>query len=386
MKYIIILPDGMADLPIKKLKNKTPLEYASTPHMDYMVQNGKVGAVHTIPKNMNPGSDIANMSILGINPKKISIGRGALESLAMGINIDKSKIIFRANFVTVHNNRMIDYTGGNIKSKEGKKLITYLNKNLRNYNIKFIPGLDYRNIAVLNKSEIDLQTTPPHDITNKKITNYLPKGSDSKLIKNIMYKTRELLNQYKTSTNMMWLWGEGKIDDGISFFEKYKLKGAVISAVDIIKGIAKLLKMNIIKVPGITGDIDTNYSNKAKAVIRNLNKYDFIFVHIEATDETGHRGNYKEKIKAIENIDKYIVGKIINSIDDDTVITLLPDHPTPCKLKTHTSEPVPFVIYSKKKNYINKKFTNFSEKICKNPPITIKHGYKLLDYILKEVF
>jgi 2,3-bisphosphoglycerate-independent phosphoglycerate mutase len=193
MKYIVILPDGMADLPIEALDNKTPLEYAKTPNMDYMAENGITGCVNTVPAGMKPGSDVANMSVLGINPKEVSIGRGALESLAMGVRIDPDKIIFRANFVTVKDNKMSDYTGGGIKSSEGRKLISLLNKELKNFGIKFIPGLDYRNIAVLDKSKLDIKTTPPHDITDKRIDKYLPQGNDASLIRDIMFKTRDIL-------------------------------------------------------------------------------------------------------------------------------------------------------------------------------------------------
>ncbi len=385
MKYILILPDGMADLPIKGLGGKTPLEYAHTPYMDYMSKNGIVGCVKTVPTGIKPGSDIANMSILGVNPKKVKIGRGALEALAMGLNDLEDKIIFRANFVTIRNNIMEDYTGGGIKSKTGKKIINHLNKYFKNKGVRFVSGLDYRNIAIIDKDNIDVKTIPPHDILNKKINNYLPKGKDSKFIIDIMNKTSELIknSNIKSNTNMIWLWGEGKINKGFSFEEKYGVKGAVISAVDIIKGIARYLGMDVIKVKRITGDIDTAYNNKAKAALKNLDKYDFIFVHIEAPDEAGHRGNPEEKVEAIEKIDKDIVGFILNNIKSDTKIILLPDHPTPCKLRTHTDKPVPFVIYNTNKN--NKsKINKFSEKICLKRQNVIRAGYKFLEYIMKE--
>jgi len=388
-KLIVVLPDGMSDFPIKDLNNKTPLQVAEKEHFDFILRNGVCGAVHTVPDGLEPGSDVANLSILGVNSKSYSIGRGALEALAENIKVKDNEEIFRANFVTVIDNILIDYTGGNIKTSEAKKLINYLNNNF-NSEIKFFTGVDYRNLAVIKDGFLKVKTVPPHNIIGQNIEGYLPKGKGSEIIREIMFKTYELLSAHqfnkrkKMPTNMVWLWGEGRVDSRVpSFYDKYGMKGAVISAVNIIRGIAKLLKMDVIDVPGITGDFDTNYSNKAKYALKNIDKYDFIYVHIEAPDEAGHRGNYKEKVRAIEEIDKKVLKPLLES-DKKFNLLILPDHPTSTVKRTHVKHPVPFVLYSKyKKNRINHKYKKFSEHILKNPLVEIKDGYKLLEWVIK---
>jgi len=391
MKLIVVIPDGMTDLPVKELDNKTPLEKAVTPNIDSILRKGITGIVYTVPSGIQPGSDIANLSILGINPARVNIGRGALEALAQNIKIKKNEYVFRANFVCIKNNILIDYTGGNIKTLQAKKLIELLNRNFDS-RVRFIPGVDYRNLAIVqNNKDIKVVTTPPHNIINKKIDKYLPQGKSATIIREIMFKTYEILSRYslnkkrKIAANMMWLWGEGKINDKhiIPFYEKYNLRGAVISAVDIIRGIGKLLKMDIIQVPGITGDFRTNYKNKAIYALKNLKKYDFIYIHIEAPDEAGHQGNYKEKIKAIEKIDRLIIKPLVESKEKFNIL-FLPDHPTPICKRTHINYPVPFILYSKEKNLLpNHNFKEFNETIISKFPLKIKNGYKFLEWVLK---
>ncbi len=389
MNLVVIVPDGMTDLPVKELDNKTPLQTANTRYIDFMLRNGITGIVSTIPANIEPGSDVANLSILGINPKRIKIGRGALEALAKNINIKKNENVFRANFVCIKNNILVDYTGGNIKTSQAKKLINFLNKNFDS-NIRFVSGVDYRNIAIIKNNKINIKTTPPHNIINKKIDKFLPQGKSAALIREIMFKTYDILSTHplnknkKNPANMMWLWGEGGLDGKIdSFYEKYKLKGAIISAVDIIRGIGRLLKMDIINVPGITGDFRTNYKNKAIYTLKNLKKYDVIYVHIEAPDEAGHHGNWKEKVRAIERIDKQVVKPLLDSKEKFNIL-LLPDHPTPIIKRTHINSPVPFILYSKNNTLLpNHKFIKFNEYILNNPPVIIKKGYTLLNWVLR---
>ena len=387
----MVIPDGLSDLRIKKYKNKTPLDKAKIPHIDYMLKNGLTGAVKSIPKNKPPGSDVANLSLMGVNTNSVCPGRGALEALAQNIKIKHNETAFRANFVTIEKNIMKDYTGGNIKTHHGRHLINFLNKNFDNA-VRFYPGVDYRNIVIIRKSNLKLKTEPPHNILDRNIQPYLPRGKDGAFITNIMKKSNKILSESgyfkkkKLKANYMWLWGEGgQAKDIISFYKKYNLKGAVISAVDIMKSIAGLLKMDIIKVPGITGDFNTNYYNKAKYALTNLKKYDFIFIHIEAPDEAGHKGDFQEKKKTVEKIDKDIIKPLLEN-NQKFNISFLPDHPTPLKYRTHTNQEVPFILYSKEKSLVpNHKFNHYSEQIIKNPPVFIKNGHQFLDRIMDMI-
>lgn len=387
IKLVIVVPDGMTDLPVPELGGKTPLEVAKTPNMDFILKNGVAGIVWNVPSDMEPGSDVANLSILGVNPKKIDIGRGALEALAKDIKLKNNEYVFRANFVTIEDNVMKDYTGGNIKTEYAEKLIDYLNKKI-DKNVKFFPGVDYRNLAIIKtEKKINVKTTPPHNIIDKEIFSFLPKGKYSELVKDIMFESYNLLSKLKNkrvSANMVWLWGEGKVNGKVESFEKrYGIKGAVITAVDIIKGIAKLLKMEILDVPGITGDLNTSYKNEAIYALKNLKDYDCIYLHIEAPDEAGHQGNYKEKIKSIEKIDKLVLGTLLKK-KDDIYILLLPDHPTSISQRKHINSPVPFILYGKDIR-ANNNFEKFSEKILNECTLKIKEGDKLLDWVLSKI-
>lgn len=386
MKYIMVIPDGLTDFCLKKKIKKTPLDEANIPYIDTLLQNGLTGTVKTIPNNMSPGSDVANLSLLGVNPRSFIMGRGAIEALARDIKLNKNQTAFRANFVTIKNDLMVDYTGGDIKNKNAGELVKLLNNHFDN-SITFYHGVSYRNIAIINKSNLKLQTEPPHNILDKKIQSYLPSGRDGALIRNIMQQASIVLNnsaylkKKKLKANSIWLWGEGHVKCGDSFYKRHHLKGAVISAVDIIRGIAKFLKMDVINVPGITGDFNTNFENKAKYALKNIDKYDFIYVHVEATDEAGHKGDFQEKKKAIEKIDQLIVKPLLKSNKKFNII-LIPDHPTPIKLRTHIDEEVPFIIYSKYKTLTpNHQFRHYSEQILRKSPITIKKGHKFLEQV-----
>ncbi|MDD5067919.1 MAG: cofactor-independent phosphoglycerate mutase [bacterium] len=389
MKYVMIIPDGLTDLAVKELKNKTPLEKAYIPHINFLLQNGLTGAVRTVPDHHEPGSDVANLSLLGVDPRKVRIGRGALEALSQNIRINKQETILRLNFVTVKDDIMIDNTGGDIKSLEARGLIRELNRKI-GQGKKFYPGVGYRNLVKISRAGLNIHTVPPHDILGKKIHQHLPEGKDRNVIIGIMEQANRILTQSsfrrtrKIKANAVWLWGEGYAVDTDSFYKKYGLKGAVISAVDIIKGIARLLKMDVIDVPGITGDFHTCYRNKALYALRNLKKYDFIFIHIEATDEAGHKGDYKEKIKAIEKIDREIVRTLLKAQEKFSII-LLPDHPTPVKYRTHINKEVPFIFYSKGKALCpNHHFKTYSENILKRPPLFIKEGHTFLKKIFNQ--
>jgi len=388
MKYIIIVPDGMADFPLKELDNKTPLEYAKTPNMDSLAKTGLCGSVNNTPKGFTPGSDIANMNILGINPKKYHSGRAPLEAISEDIPLTKNNLIYRLNFVTIKKNIMKDFTAHHIPTKEAKKLIKYLDKNFKKkfgdvFNLH--SGVSYRNLLIFhNKKDTHFNYTPPHNITDQNISNYLPSPEDT--IYHIMEEAHNLLKNKKINTTKatdIWLWGQGKIKKIPNFTHRYKIKGSMITAVDLLKGIGKAYGLEILKVPKITGYYDTSYENKAKYALASLKKNDFVFIHIEAPDEAGHEGNVKQKVKAIENVDKKLLGYILKNISfPDYKILILPDHRTPIKHKTHTSDDVPFLIFSSSKSYkIN--CVEYNEKIIKKTKIIFKEGYKLINYFFK---
>lgn len=393
MKYIVVIPDGLTDFYPFKGRKPSPLEKAYIPNIDYLLCNGLAGTVNTIPKGLSPGSDVANMSLLGIDPRTTSIGRAALEALSQGIELKKNQTAFRMNFVTIKNNKLTDYTGGEIKTKDAKKIIQRFNKHFTN-DISFYPGVSYRNIAVINRNDIKIKTEPAHNITGKDIAPYQPKGRDKDYIRSIMNQAHQIIiscdhvKNKNLKTNHIWLWGEGYLEKSTSFYQKYRMKGAVISAVDIVRGIAKLLKMDVLKVPGITGDINTSFTNKAKYALKYLDQYDLVYVHVEATDEAGHKGNFKEKRLAVEKIDQDIIKPLLHSKKKFNIV-VVPDHPTPLSIQTHYNQEVPFVLYSKYKKLIpNHKYKHYSEKIIKDSPIRIKKGdqfiQKMVDLIKKN--
>jgi 2,3-bisphosphoglycerate-independent phosphoglycerate mutase len=400
MKYIVIVPDGAADYPIEELSGKTPLQVAHIPNMDFLASNGVVGSVRNVPSDFPPGSDVANLSILGYNPRIYYTGRAPLEAVSMRLSLSKEDIAYRCNLVTLKNsgkNRILmdDYSGGHISSEEAKILIEEINKKLGNESVRFYPGVSYRHIMVWKGGTEDIECTPPHDFTGKEISRYLPIGKNANFLKNMIFKSMEILKEHpvnkkrvvegKKPANSIWLWGQGRMPNLPTFQEKYNITGALISAVDLTKGIGILAGFHIINVPGATGWIDTNYEGKAEYALNALESVDFVYIHIEAPDETGHQGDYKLKIKALEDIDRLVVNKILNEAPKrfkNFKILLLPDHPTPVKIKTHTSDPVPFVIYDGLKRE-SKKEREFSEAILSSPDIKIEDGYKLMDLFLK---
>ncbi|MCA9400543.1 MAG: cofactor-independent phosphoglycerate mutase [Candidatus Omnitrophica bacterium] len=360
MKYIIIVPDGMADHPIESIGGKTPLEVAVTTNMDHMAQNGLIGCVQTIPDEFSPGSDIGNMSILGYDPQTYHTGRAPLEAANLNILLNDDEVIFRCNLTTIYEDHMADYSAGHISTKEANEIIQSLNKQIKYEGIEFFTGKSYRHLLKMKVKEpkafTKIKTVPPHDILKKNIKSYLPKGADTEMLLKIMEQAKAILDEHPVNqvradlkenpANSIWLWGQGTRPYFPPFKEKYGLSGAMISAVDLVNGIGRLADLEIIDVPGITGYYDTNFAGKAEYAIKALERHDFVYVHIEAPDEAGHNGDLNEKIKAIENIDKHIVGAILNQFDQNNArILVLPDHPTPVEIRTHTHEPVGFVMY-----------------------------------------
>lgn len=354
MKFVVILGDGMADLPLEALGGRTPLQAAKKPNMDMVAEEGRSGLARTVPDGMPPGSDVANLSIMGYDPRKYYTGRAPLEAAAMGIHLAEDDIAFRCNFVTVINGIMSDYSAGHITSDEGHELIKALKPLMPEK--RLYPGVSYRNLLILKAGESAI-CTPPHDIADKPIDDYLPRGKDSELLLELMEIAKPILAAHpvnvkriregKKPANMIWLWGQGGAPSMPKFTEKYGLNGAMISAVDLLKGIGTYAGLKIIDVPGATGNIDTNYEGKVKAALDAMVEGDFVYLHIEAPDEAGHEGDLKLKIRAIELFDQRVVGPLIQGLKssgDDWRVLLLPDHATPIAVKTHTSDPVPFAI------------------------------------------
>ena len=397
MKYIVIVPDGASDYPIESLGEKTPLEVAQTPFMDSLAQNGIVGRVKTVPSGFTPSSDIANLSLLGYEPEKYYTGRGPLEAANLGIDLSEEDVAFRCNLITQTDDILFDYSAGHITDKESEIIIEFLNKQLSTPQIKFYKGKSYRNLMVYRegaKLGLDkLKYFAPHDIMGKNINKHFPKGANRDIIIELMNKSKELLQNHEINkvridlkenpANMIWLWGAGRKPTMESFHEKFNLKGAVISAVDLIKGIGKTINLEVIEVEGATGYYDTNYLGKAKAALKALEKVDFVFVHIEAPDEAGHNNDLRMKITCIERIDRMVVGPILEGLKDRHFrILITPDHPTPVSKRTHTQEPVPFLISGEgiEKDAI----TTYSELEAQNSNLYFDSGPALLKYFLKE--
>ncbi len=399
MKYIVLVGDGMADYPIKELGNKTPLEAAKVPNMDFIAKNGRAGLVHTIPQGLAPASDVANLSIIGYDPVKYYSGRGPLEAANMGIKLGPDDIAFRCNLVTIDKERMADYSAGHITSEEAATLIKFLDKKLGSEKIKFYPGVSYRHLIIVRDGSLkealrETHCEPPHDITGMEIKGHLPKGDGAKFLIKLMEDSRAILSGHEVNhvridlkenpADMIWLWGQGVETNMPKFSDKFGVTGSVISAVDLIKGIGKLIGLDVINVPGATGYYDTNYQGKAKYAIDSLKDKDFVFVHVEAPDEAGHNGDLRAKMAAIENFDRFIVGAILDKFkkQEDFRVMVLPDHNTPVSLRTHTAEPVPFAVFGK--GFAPNGAQEYSEASAKATGLAFGHGHELMEYFIKS--
>ena len=365
MKYIVVVGDGMADYPIPELGNITPLQAAHKPNMDAVAAKGQNGLLRTVPEDLNPGSDTAILSVLGYDPRRFCTGRGPLEAAARGIELKENDTAFRCNLITEKDGILVDHSADHITSVEAFKLIQSLKKPLEKPNeIEFFSGLGYRHFLILRKipNAHLVECTPPHDSIGADISTIFPRANSAEaektasLLKETILKSKEILCSHpvnitrqksgKRPGNMIWPWGGGKKPVLPSFKKKYGLNAAVISAVDLVKGIGVYTGMKVIDVPGATGLYDTNYEGKAKSALKALEENDMVFVHVEAPDEAGHARDYKLKVKTIEDFDKRLVGRILEGSKGPYAIAILPDHPTPIRIGTHTKDPVPFAIYS----------------------------------------
>ena len=400
MKYVLILGDGMADRPIPELSGKTPLEYAKTPMMDELAKQSEVGLVHTIPEGMSPGSDTANMSVCGYDPKIYYTGRSPLEALSIGVEMKDTDVAIRTNVVTVSDDDLpyeektiIDHSSSEIDTEDAAVLIEAVKKELSNEMFAFYVGTSYRHLLIWDKGSV-VELTPPHDILGKTIGEYLPKES---LLFEMQKKSYEILNNHPINVaraaaglnkaNSIWFWGAGTKPILTSFEEKTGKKGAMISAVDLLKGIAVGAGMDNKNVEGANGQLHTNYEGKAQAAVDALTKegYDFAYIHVEAPDEMGHQGSVERKVQAIEYLDEKVIRYVKEAMDqsgEDYRMLILPDHPTPIAVRTHTSEPVPYLLYDSTDLQDNR--WEYSEKCAEEGGIYKPQGHKLIDYFFSK--
>jgi len=384
MKYFVLLCDGMSDYKIPELGNKTILEYADKSNFDKIAKEGRCGLIKTTPDGMYPGSDICNLSIFGYNPADVYTGRSPIEAASIGVELSENDFAFRCNLVTLSEDGTVmeDFTAHHIDNDSAKMIINKLQEDLKNENIEFYPGVGYRNLMVIRNSDFRLKTTPPHDIIGKKIKEYLPEGEGADRILDIMGKGAEIVKNMGTSANAIWLWGEGKRPNLKAFRSLYGIDGAVISAVDLVRGIGKLAGMKVINVPGATGFVDTNYEGKAEYSISALKDHDYVFVHVEAPDESGHMGRIDLKIKSVEDINKRMLPIIMEGLKSfgEYRILITPDHPTPISLRTNVAEPVPAIIAGSgveaDENHTYNEFVK--------PSFNVTEGYKIAELFIKS--
>ena len=397
MKYIVVLADGMADLPIEELGGKTPLEYAITPFMDKLACSGSMGMVRTVPESMKPGSDVANLAVMGYNPLACYSGRSPLEALSVGVAMKNTDVVFRCNLVTLSEEEpypektILDHSSGEISTQDADILMDAVRDAFQNEEFRFYTGTSYRHITIWDKGEI-LELEPPHDHLGQVIEQYLPQNAE---FRKMMEKSFDVLNNHplnvqrakegKNKANSLWFWGAGTKPARQNFKEKTGLSGTMISAVDLLKGIAVGAGMEVVQVPGATGSLDTNYVGKAQAAVKALleDSRDFVYIHVEAPDEMGHQGNLSHKVRSIEEIDKNIIGIVKNALDEAGEpyrILVLPDHPTPICMRTHTSDPVPYVLYDSR--FDEKKQTAFSEKNAALTGVFQENGYRLMEILI----
>lgn len=400
MKYIVMLGDGMADYPVEALGGKTPLEVAKKPNIDRLARGGRLGMVKTVPDGLKPGSDVANLSAMGYDPLKCYTGRSPLEAVSIGIQMDDTDVAFRCNLVTLSDDAeyaektMVDYSSGEITTAEAAELIRAVDEAFRTDEILFYPGISYRHCMIWHQGPVGLNLTPPHDISDRKITEYLPQNP---VILDLMKRSYEILKAHPINqdrmarglnpANSIWLWGEGTRPGVTGFEAAYGVKASVISAVDLIKGIGLCAGMKVIEVEGATGNIDTNFKGKGEAALKTLlDGQDLVYIHVEAPDECGHHGDLEGKIQAIERIDQDIVGPLLKGLEEageDYSILVMPDHPTPISIKTHISDPIPYLLYCSTV-VTDSGIDTYTEKTGKSTGVYVEPGYLLMQQLLKN--
>lgn len=402
MKYAIVLYDGMADYPVPALGGKTPMMCAEKPNMDYLAQRAEVGLIRTVAKGLKPGSDVANMSVMGFDPTKYYTGRSPLEAASIGIDMKTTDVSLRCNLVTLSEDdkpyeekTIEDYCADDISTKEAEQLIEAIEEALGTDEFKFYSGVSYRHCLIWANGTTDLGTmTAPHDITGKVITEHLSKAENAKPLIEMMKKSYNILKNHpvnlarkakgKRPANSIWLWGEGTRPAFSPFEEIFGIKGSVVSAVDLIKGIGSCAKMEVAEVEGATGYIDTDFKGKANAALDLLERNDLVYIHFEAPDECGHRNEPENKVRAIELIDEKVLPILFEGLKkyDDYKIMILPDHPTPIVTRTHASDPVPYLIYHK--NNETNGVDTINEETAKETGNFIEHGPSIMKHFLRD--
>ncbi len=398
MKYVVILGDGMADWPVESLNGETPLSYAKTPEMDALSKVSEIGTVATIPEGMAPGSDTANLSVLGYNPKKYYTGRSPLEALSIGVDMKDTDVVFRCNIVTLTEDpvpyaeqKIVDHSSDEISTEDAAILLKAVAEELANEKYQFYVGTSYRHCMVWDQGKV-LELTPPHDVLTQTIGQYLPQDE---VLRQMQERSYEILKNHPLNlkrkeqglnpANSFWFWGAGTKPMLTSFEGQYHKKGVMISAVDLLKGIAVGAEMDRILVEGANGGLHTNYEGKAEACVKALTKdgYDFAYVHVEAPDEMGHQGSLEKKIQAIEYLDQRLIRLVKEGLDaagEEYRMLILPDHPTPLAVRTHVSEAVPYLLYDSRN--LQEHSWNYNEKEAQESGNTVAHGWDMMSYLL----
>ncbi len=393
MKYVVLIPDGSADWPRPELDGKTPLEAAATPNLDRIAAEGTLGLVKNIPENFPAGSDVANLCVMGYDPHLYYTGRAPLEAANLVIAMDEKDVAFRCNLVWIEEGLMRDFSAGHIATEQAEVLIRFLDQNMGNDEISFHKGLSYRHIMLSKGKGGAARCTPPHDISGQPVEDHLPQGEGSGWLRGLMDVAGRLLEEHplnleragngKAPANMIWLWGQGTAPRMPTLKERFGLDGSVISAVDLVKGLGRYAGLNVVEVPGATGFLDTDYGAKATYAINELKAKDFVYVHVEAPDEASHMGDTDAKVTAIENIDARLLGPLLKGLEDigDYRLLVLPDHATPVEIKTHTDEPVPFVIYGP--GVPGSPASAFDEKNAAESGCVVDEGWRLMEQFTK---
>ncbi|NLV24865.1 MAG: cofactor-independent phosphoglycerate mutase [Deltaproteobacteria bacterium] len=394
-KYIVLLGDGMADEPLAELGGKTPLEYADTPNMDFLARSGETGLVKTVPEGFPPGSDVANLSVFGYDPKVCYSGRSPLEAASMGVELSAEDVAFRLNMVYLETGRdgllMGDFSADHITTEEAAELIATLQKEFGGGKFNFYPGVSYRHLMVWKGGADEISLTPPHDISRQPIDPFLPQGKGAKQLILLMNSSMLLFAEHpvnkariaagKAPANSIWLWGQGKAPRISTLQDRFGISGAVISAVDLIRGIGLYAGLDVIRVPGATGYLDTNFSGKADYALAALADRDFVFVHVEAPDEASHEGSLEKKLKAIEDFDRHVVGRVVAGAGryGDYRLLVLPDHPTPIRSMTHSAAAVPYALFSSSGEFFSPIVVErFGESAARSTGLYIQEGHRLL--------
>ena len=389
MKYCIVIIDGASGSPLPERGGKTCLELAHTPNLDAMAKEGILGLVRTVPPGMEPSSACACMSVLGYDPKQYHRGRAAIEARSMGITIDEGEVVFRCNLVAIRDGKMWDYSSGHISTSEGQQLIEALNKRLGSDKVHFYSGVSYRHLCKLKGREDTLLATctPPHDIHDKAISEFLPKGPGSELLRDLMERSQAALREHPVNierrsrgdipATMLWLfWGSGKVPDMPAFKQVYGLDAAITSAVDVLRGLARMMGMGVLDIPGVKDGLGNDFTAQAVGALTALREYDLLVIHIEATDEAAHAGSIDDKIEAIQRVDREVLSQIRSWQPDKLRMLIMPDHPTPIKTQTHSDEPVPFMLWGP--GFTSNGAKRFTEAEAKSTSFFIDPGYNIM--------